>query len=835
VAVAACGLLVVMGAAMSCLPAVAQNEAPSRGANRTLTFLDSRPLKVDFDALERAGGKLVVHLRNNTRHRKQRFQVRLVGLQSVTSDPGLQKLQRSVNRKPKKRPKALRPGEIRSVVLRLDTSTRPKADASGVLVAAGSLGAVRRRDFTLTVKDTTPPPEEPRSAIQPKTISDFSIRGTNYLTSLLSPLPPALFGAGVLLLIMASLMATSLLKTRRWFRDGAVFLALLCFGAWSVLTFGRDGGSFSWLKLVFFGVLGILVLVLGYGLELVRRYRKRPMTLPRLALQMCLGTVGIGLIVACAVTMIGRTSYTDAPSPRVIKVQAPLVADTEAGVVGSLVAPDGTVAMTEIEGKRLDVDGLERADKYEGMIDLLPEDDKLGAAKLTANVRDFWVYALLLIALGVLIGYGVTNYFSRIRPMKKQDFRIIRIRDQIEAGQSAFEQSAAGRPVSALSMQKLADARIAEAQASLRYEDTDDAGKMIDDLESYVKKFEAMRTAATTLDQLISRLEQELSKTNLGFPPEQVLALKQAKEAVAGPFDSSDPDPDMTRLDAKSKTVNELVDLLKVMVQMMSALSTIRPVDTSLPGWTDELRKEFSKQRKLLRKAAQSILESTTVAKANEQWANVQSAYREMLDLIPVAPTIPELMELVESMQAALDIGPPLITSPEESEAIRVSYSVEPGRDAEERVGTDKNRFKFAAADVRTEGSVYWDFGDGTRSAPLLAEGELPEVRHEFTTAGTHQVQLKDQNEAVLQELTVESSGPSRVDIAWRELLGGDRQMTYVTGFLTIGSGFLSLYLASDHWGSPANYLEALLWGSVVSEGLKYVTNMVGKVWKPTA
>jgi hypothetical protein len=55
--------------------------------------------------------------------------------------------------------------------------------------------------------------------------------------------------------------------------------------------------------------------------------------------------------------------------------------------------------------------------------------------------------------------------------------------------------------------------------------------------------------------------------------------------------------------------------------------------------------------------------------------------------------------------------------------------------------------------------------------------------------------------------------------------------MTIITGLLAVSSGLLSLYFANPAWGTPKDYLEALLWGAVVSEGLKYVNSIVSRVW----
>ncbi len=56
-------------------------------------------------------------------------------------------------------------------------------------------------------------------------------------------------------------------------------------------------------------------------------------------------------------------------------------------------------------------------------------------------------------------------------------------------------------------------------------------------------------------------------------------------------------------------------------------------------------------------------------------------------------------------------------------------------------------------------------------------------------------------------------------------------QMSVIAGVVAVGSGMLALYFANPTWGAPADYLKALLWGSTVSEGLKYVNVLLRRVW----
>ena len=55
--------------------------------------------------------------------------------------------------------------------------------------------------------------------------------------------------------------------------------------------------------------------------------------------------------------------------------------------------------------------------------------------------------------------------------------------------------------------------------------------------------------------------------------------------------------------------------------------------------------------------------------------------------------------------------------------------------------------------------------------------------------------------------------------------------MSLIAGVIAVGSGLLALYFSNPTWGSPVDYLKALLWGSTVSEGLKYVNVLLRRVW----
>jgi len=55
--------------------------------------------------------------------------------------------------------------------------------------------------------------------------------------------------------------------------------------------------------------------------------------------------------------------------------------------------------------------------------------------------------------------------------------------------------------------------------------------------------------------------------------------------------------------------------------------------------------------------------------------------------------------------------------------------------------------------------------------------------------------------------------------------------MTLLAGLVAIGSGMLAVHFADEAWGSPEGYLQALLWGAVVAEGIRLSGALVARVW----
>ena len=156
-------------------------------------------------------------------------------------------------------------------------------------------------------------------------------------------------------------------------------------------------------------------------------------------------------------------------------------------------------------------------------------------------------------------------------------------------------------------------------------------------------------------------------------------------------------------------------------------------------------------------------------------------------------------------------------------------------------ISATANMDTLLAVTVRTTGlaentNLHWEFSDGARSAVFPAggtDGAVDQAQFRFSGPEQAFANVVDENGRPV------SPEPWRGDIGsfsfaqrLRAKLGAnDRVVAIVAGVLAVGSGMAALYLTVPTWGSAGDYIAALLWGSVTSEGVKLVVNAVGKRW----
>ena len=134
-----------------------------------------------------------------------------------------------------------------------------------------------------------------------------------------------------------------------------------------------------------------------------------------------------------------------------------------------------------------------------------------------------------------------------------------------------------------------------------------------------------------------------------------------------------------------------------------------------------------------------------------------------------------------------------------------------------------------------------WDFGDGTSSEPFKAATTGVQTDHCFALGGPRTVRLLLVADAggypagtliaLTQPPVPVTSGLGRAALSRETFRLNDVQMTLVSGLIAIGTGLSVLYFTVNAWGSPADYLAALLWGSIGTQGVKSVAGLVQNRW----
>ena len=129
--------------------------------------------------------------------------------------------------------------------------------------------------------------------------------------------------------------------------------------------------------------------------------------------------------------------------------------------------------------------------------------------------------------------------------------------------------------------------------------------------------------------------------------------------------------------------------------------------------------------------------------------------------------------------------------------------------------------------------SIRWDFGDdATTDVWTIDPGELNtgvtlQASHQYAACGSYEVALVDGMSTVLQRHGVEVAEIGRGQQLLAAVRRTDRLIAALLGAVALLSGFAILYLGNASWGSPADYIAALLWGSLGTGGLTYVSTLV--------
>lgn len=550
--------------------------------------------------------------------------------------------------------------------------------------------------------------------------------------------------------------------------------------------------------------------------------------------------IGLLLLLVLLLLLIPfvELNYWNIPSIPAVAVDSlplPSQANTQAAdatQTGYVVGAMG-VGRVQQDNGRLRVRGLARAGKYEGKVDFLPQADK-GEVKVTVTVADWFPYALLSIAAGVLLGYWITRYYKQQRGADEQRVGYARLWQQIAQDESAFQLKHFGALFAKYRIAELARVWIAQAVSSIDAGDAASAKLRIDKLKAYVTHFTRFRRELEQLDEARSELQQQIAKCDFGLAITDVDVLCSAERALDGaPLDAQLEDDERTQLKARELEVVKAIawarSLRDTHTSILRHLEYARYLGSLLlsdDAKSDDAKKKLAEQAAKLRDAGRAALLADSEEKAREQNVAADAARVELGKLREAIPLVSEREEAVSLLPLPPSIELEILT---------------PDDAASNNVGDRDDLFVFRTTltferPLNESFRARWDFDDDTLS-PLvtISSGKVGEVHletsHRFAEGGTYSVRLEDERGYRLADHQVEVKRDSG---RWQKRLAAfqltDRQMTIIAGLLTIGSGFLTLYVKNPQWGTPSDYLTALLWGSVISEGSKYVVNLANRV-----
>jgi hypothetical protein len=763
-------------------------------ASAQVSFEATTPLMLDFDELAEDAGRIKVMVRNDSPD-DQQVEVRLVGLAASADaeNPNLKLIGPTGTVSER-----IGSGKSEELVLLLNTNARPDPGsyeatliaASGVSpdVAAEAVGGLATVNVAGRVSWSPDEQLDPR--LDPQTIADFSVEGTSFVPSLITPMPALFLGAGVL-----------------------VFLTLVPF--------------------------------LG---------------LPQSRL------IGPAFLVGFIIFLAGllwssraNDNYYGGPIVSVVQVNpVPATPEADKGAVGTLVAKDGSTAQATVDNGELLVENVARAGAYTGKIDLLKGIDT-GAATMTANVRDFWPYAFVVIGLGVVLGYRITRYFTRIRGKEKLEIDSEELRREVFLSEAEFSRQVTPELYERYRFRRLFDARLGVIRRLLGNDEpsnTEEAGKKLQALRSYSDQVIGLWAKLVALSASLREIEV-LARDEFELrTPSDVYAVRQVRNVLDHSLDDGQSaDENEGRLKARHSEVDAATTLIETFLRYLGSVRDYRQraaatkTDKAHQAKLEKLRGDLtSAARKLVTATDESEMKQAS-SEAYKVWLQIEELGKKVKPPAELASmTFLEdwLIGEAGAMEFLRDEGLVELAQPGAPTATISVRIARPEGNVSSADGDRDDFFVFTAdvtipADLTPTATAHWDFGDNTRSVSfdlLSARDETKltiSVLHRYADHGEFKVRLYDDKDQVIGEAPIRvAPGLTRLERRRESFLLTDRRMTIASGLLAVFSGLVALYATSATWGTPGDYLKALLWGTVVSEGVKQVTALVARTGPPS-
>ena len=170
---------------------------------------------------------------------------------------------------------------------------------------------------------------------------------------------------------------------------------------------------------------------------------------------------------------------------------------------------------------------------------------------------------------------------------------------------------------------------------------------MLDSLDKYLDKFEALRADGLALDKLVTRVMIQVRELRVGVAPDEMIALYEARTLLTKPFDSSEVDSEDKRLDAHAGKLEAAITWLEGLSGWITFLSSLKMPHEST--WKPEAKKQITGKIEAFAVAEEEMLRATTFEEATKKFAEAVKAYSEIRSLIKTsAPPSHEVRTALE-------------------------------------------------------------------------------------------------------------------------------------------------------------------------------------------
>jgi len=644
----------------------------------------------------------------------------------------------------------------------------PDAIAStGTLILTASDGSVDREPIHLV--GARPPAAGPPGTLIPGTFDVLLVHATSFVPSFFRPLP----------------------STEKWGAFGFLSLVLAITLSFAYRA-ARDRKSVSCTILIGIGligaVLGSLVFLGGWAAALIH------------------GNVHQAVAV--------KTWSVAPPAPG--RIDADLIGDN--GQIGGMVVTGSTLTISDVPSAGI----------YTGVVVTQPVTGT-GVIKATLIVRDWWVYAFATVLLGVVLGLVISRFYQQ-RPTRQleadaADMSAMIVRHESDWCARSVRQ-AWGEPYTFAGFAQTAASRILSSAAS----DSTAAAAALATFSDLDMAMEALRDQVAILGEQHGKLCARFAMV------------------VADSSALSDPGwlaPLTEPLNLAGRTLTQ-------------AQTVIEDRRELIPGVQGAAKAGVRAAARLDEQAA--CIDRV----ADEQKAHLYSLWVNLIQSVLAArdkDAIEALGGQIDALEQDVSASPPaeedLTATPYSGrrsplpEAFQVYVRTRAGQiaqlgapsagpDQASRASVPANRDTLIPVTVTVAGltagtNVHWEFSDGSRSATFPGPDRATRlsIMHCFTSGPemAYAEVIGEDRRPVSTRWLGHVSSLSAAQRLRAALGADDRIVAMVAAVLAVGSGMAALYLNAPAWGSAGDYVAALLWGSVTSEGIKLIVNVIGKRW----